>query len=118
HDLLFTAQLPAGPACGGASCWAPLGSGSFVYRAPSSFPEGVTKAKVKAGTGGAARADAEGKGALLSNHPFPLPALPLPLPLRMQLHGPNGFCAEPLHDASSALRNDPAAGLFKARGVP
>lgn len=112
--LLFSARLPAG--CVGDPCWSPSGSSSMRYRSESSLPEGITKAKLKAGVGGTAQAQTRGKGALLSNHAYP--PLPLPLPVRMQLQGANGFCAETRHDSSSVLKNDPSNGIFKARGAP
>ena len=60
----------------------------------------------------------KGSRPLLSSHAYGLPSVPLSTPFRVQLQGDAGFCAETRYDASGVLKNDPAHGTFKARGVP
>ncbi len=109
--LLFRAHVPASPP------WKTRATG-FAYKAPSGGADGVTAAQVRAGTGGKARALVKGKGSALAGRPFGLPAPALPLPLRVQLHGSGGLCLETRHDSAGVLKNDPARGVFKSRGVP
>jgi cysteine-rich repeat protein len=109
--LLFRASLPDG------TSWVPTASG-FLYKSDTATPEGATVGKLKEGAAGKAKAKVKGKGAHLSDRAYRLPALPLPLPLRVQLRGENGLCLETRHDTSSVLKNDPASGVFKARGIP
>jgi hypothetical protein len=114
--LLFDADVPTGPVCGGGACWAATGSRGFTYRNKSALPQGVVRARLKSGTGGAAQIEVKAKGIHLSDRPLPLPPLPLPLPLRVQFQGTNGFCAETWHDAGSVQSNGPSR--FEARAVP
>jgi len=56
----------------------------------------------------------KGKGAHLSHRPFALPAPTLPV----QLVRAGGLCLETTHSAAGVVKNDPAAGVFKAHGTP
>ena len=114
--LLFRGTVPGGGACDGGPCWRPKGGAAFAYENKAGTPDGLVSATVAAGN--PASAVAKGKGPLLSSHAYGLPSVPLPTPLRMQLQSDAGFCAEMRYDATGVLKNDPARGRFKARGVP
>src|SRR5262249_41575331 len=115
--LLFRAVVAGGGVCDGNPCWTAGGQRTLRYRSSTS-PEAVTMLRLRAGADGAAGAMVKAKGVHLSDHPAALPAPPLSLPLRVQLHGSNGLCLETRHTAMSVLKNDAAAGVFKARGAP
>jgi cysteine-rich repeat protein len=115
--LAFAATIPGGGTCDGSPCWRSTGDG-FVFKSRSAAPDGIVMAKLKTGSGGGAKALVKGKGVHLSDRPNGLPTLPLATPLRVQLVGEDGLCLETTHDGSSVLKNDPARGVFKARGSP
>jgi len=116
--LLFRAAIDGGGGdCGGRPCWSSNGRRGLEYR-NRARAQGIATVSLRSGPDGTARVAIKGRGAHLSDRPEGLPALPLPVPLRVQLHGSNGLCVETRHTADSVVRNDPAAGVFKAVGSP
>jgi hypothetical protein len=63
--------LPGGT-CAGKPCWKASGTKGFKYKDKATVPDGLTGAKLKAGTAGKSQVQAKGKGANL-----PSPVLPL-----------------------------------------
>jgi hypothetical protein len=65
---LLAADIPNGgvvPTCGTQSCWTPTGTTGFKYKNTAGTPEGITGAKLKAGTAGKSQVQVKGKGSLL-----------------------------------------------------
>ena len=114
--LLFRATVPGGGTCDGGPCWTPKSDRGFGYKNKAGAPDGVVSTRLRSGD--PASAVVKGSGPLLSSHAYGLPSVPLSTPFRVQLQGDAGFCAETRYDASGVLKNDPAHGTFKARGVP
>lgn len=94
------------------------GATGFRYENRAGTSDGITLTKLSSGTAGQAMAVLKGKGAHLSHRPFALPAPTLPTPLRVQLFRAGGLCPETTHSAAGVVKNDPAAGVFKAHGTP
>lgn len=74
-------QLPAGGVCNGKRCWKATGSRGFKYKSKSGLPQGLTRAKFRAGSVGKAQVQVRGKGAALA-----VPPLMLNLPVTVQMH--------------------------------
>ena len=116
--LLFRAALPGDGTCGGVPCWRSKGAKGFTYRNRDATPEGVVVGRLVPGAAGKAAVAVKASGVDLSDHAYPWPGLPVATPLRVQLQGESGLCVESTYDASGVSRNDPASGVFKARGTP
>jgi hypothetical protein len=65
---IFEAEIPNGgvaPTCGTQPCWKPTGTTGFKYKDTAGTSDGMTGAKLKAGTTGKSQVQARGKGSLL-----------------------------------------------------
>jgi cysteine-rich repeat protein len=100
----------------GGSLWSG-GATRVIFKNSDADGDGISVAQIKPGFDGKASAKLKGKGANLSPRPFGLPSLALPVPLRVQLHGEGNLFLETIIDETSVLQNDPARGVFKARGA-
>lgn len=77
-------QILPGGTCAGKPCWKLLGNVAsptgYKYKNKAATPDGLTDAKLKAGTDGKAQLGLKGKGSLLQN-----PMLGLTMPATVQL---------------------------------
>jgi hypothetical protein len=102
--------VAAGGSCAGKPCWRATGGSVFQYTNQAGTPDGIAKAKLKAGPPGKAQLRVSGKGPHL-----PTPAPPLVLPVTVQLLIDDGTTIECWQASyTSATVNKPRR--FKAKG--
>jgi len=104
----LSAVLVPGGICGTKPCWKASGTTGYSMTNKVGSPQGLTKAKFKAGSAGKAQVQVQGKGVVL-------PPLPFTVPVTVQLLIADGFTTQCWQTTfPTFIKNDSLQ--FKAKG--